>query len=127
MPTSPPARMRFRPRQSQIGRPPPIPVPTVATRRRDRTRSGPHTKAVHSQVDVINIYPEGGATVGNDSVASSERRHGLALRNYTYYRPTILALLKERESHGYELASRITELGFDQRLASSIYKVLRDL
>ena len=50
-----------------------------------------------------------------------------ALRHYTYYRPTILILLKEHESHGYELISRMNELGFDQRLASSLYGVLRDM
>ncbi|MDQ6617701.1 MAG: helix-turn-helix transcriptional regulator [Actinomycetota bacterium] len=56
-----------------------------------------------------------------------DHEDGLVLRHYTYYRPTILVLLKEHESHGYELVSRMTELGFDQRLASSIYKVLRDM
>lgn len=52
---------------------------------------------------------------------------GGALRHYTYYRPTILVLLKERESYGYELSSRMTELGFDQRVTASLYSVLRDM
>jgi PadR family transcriptional regulator PadR len=58
---------------------------------------------------------------------SSTTEGGHVLRHYSYYRPAILVLLKERESHGYELAGRMCDLGFDQRLASSIYKVLRDM
>jgi len=52
---------------------------------------------------------------------------GAPVRQYTYNRPAILILLKERQSHGYELASRMSGLGFDQSVASSIYKVLRDM
>ncbi len=58
---------------------------------------------------------------------AEEPHGGAALRHYTYYRPTILVLLKEHESHGYELISRMNELGFDHRLASSLYGVLRDM
>lgn len=58
---------------------------------------------------------------------AEEPSGGAGLRHYTYYRPTILVLLKEHESHGYELISRMNELGFDQRLGSSLYGVLRDM
>jgi DNA-binding PadR family transcriptional regulator len=62
----------------------------------------------------------------DDAMVSSEA--GLAaIRHYTYYRPTILILLKEHESHGYQLIGRMNDLGFDQRLASSLYGVLRDM
>ena len=52
---------------------------------------------------------------------------GATLRHSTYHRPTILVLLKQQESHGYELSTRMTELGFDHRSASSLYSVLRDM
>jgi DNA-binding PadR family transcriptional regulator len=52
---------------------------------------------------------------------------GTVARHSTYYRPTILTLLKAHESHGYELAGRIAELGFDQRLGTSLYGTLRDM
>jgi poly-beta-hydroxybutyrate-responsive repressor len=49
-------------------------------------------------------------------------------RHYTYCRPAILILLKEHESHGYELVDRLAELGFDahdSRDSASIYRMLR--
>ncbi len=63
----------------------------------------------------------------NDRAASRIDEGGAALKHYTYYRPAILVLLKEDESHGYRIASRMTDLGFDQRLVSSLYSVLRDM
>ncbi|MGH3850146.1 MAG: PadR family transcriptional regulator [Pseudonocardiaceae bacterium] len=52
---------------------------------------------------------------------------GGSLKHSTYYRPTILILLEQHDSYGYELSRRIIELGFDQRLASNLYNVLRDM
>lgn len=40
-------------------------------------------------------------------------------------RPAILLLLKERESHGYELVSRLSELGFDVPDFGGLYRTLR--
>ena len=40
-------------------------------------------------------------------------------------RPAILLLLKERESHGYELVSRLSELGFDVPDFGGLYRALR--
>lgn len=48
-------------------------------------------------------------------------------RRYTYHRPAILLLLREHESHGYELFGRLAELGFDSRDSASLYGVLRDM
>ncbi|MDQ6615533.1 MAG: helix-turn-helix transcriptional regulator [Actinomycetota bacterium] len=63
----------------------------------------------------------------DSSVALKDDGSGSALRHYTYYRPTILVLLKQYESHGYQLASRMSDLGFDHRLTASLYGVLRDM
>ena len=52
---------------------------------------------------------------------------GSALRRYSYYRPTILVLLKEHKSHGYELANRVATLGFDPRAGATLYGVLREM
>ena len=40
-------------------------------------------------------------------------------------RPAILLLLKERQSHGYELVSRLSELGFDVPDFGGLYRALR--
>ena len=48
-------------------------------------------------------------------------------RYYNYYRPAILVLLKGHESHGYELVTRLTELGFQTRDTASLYGVLRGM
>ena len=40
-------------------------------------------------------------------------------------RPAILLLLKERDSHGYELVSRLSELGFDVPDFGGLYRALR--
>lgn len=63
----------------------------------------------------------------NDDLPLSDHGSAGALRQYSYFRPAILVLVKEREGHGYELAGRMTDLGFDRRAAASIYSVLRDM
>ena len=50
---------------------------------------------------------------------------GHLARPSTYQRPAILILLRERESHGYELVQRLADLGFEPPVAASIYAVLR--
>ena len=50
---------------------------------------------------------------------------GHLARPSTYQRPAILILLRERESHGYELVHRLADLGFEPPVAASIYAVLR--
>ncbi len=47
------------------------------------------------------------------------------LRARNLLRPAILLLLKERESHGYELVSRLGELGFDVPDFGGLYRSLR--
>ena len=42
-------------------------------------------------------------------------------------RPAILLLLKEHESHGYELVSRLAELGFDVPDFGGLYRALRGM
>jgi poly-beta-hydroxybutyrate-responsive repressor len=42
-------------------------------------------------------------------------------------RPAILLLLKERESHGYELVSRLGELGFEVSDFGGLYRTLRGM
>lgn len=51
--------------------------------------------------------------------------HGFVTRSQTYQRPAILILLRERESHGYELVQRLGGLGFEVPVTASIYAVLR--
>lgn len=51
-------------------------------------------------------------------------------RHNFYSRPAILVLLKEYDSHGYELVERIAEVGFDSRNSrdsASIYRMLRTM
>ena len=45
----------------------------------------------------------------------------------SYYKPAILLLLLEADSHGYELHGRIAELGFKGRETTSIYGLLREM
>ena len=47
------------------------------------------------------------------------------LRARSLLRPAILLLLKEHESHGYELMSRLVELGFDVPDFGGLYRTLR--
>lgn len=47
------------------------------------------------------------------------------LRSRSLLRPAILLLLKERESHGYELVSRLSDLGFDVPDFGGLYRALR--
>ena len=49
------------------------------------------------------------------------------LRARSLLRPAILLLLKERESHGYELVSRLAELGFDVPDFGGLYRALRTM
>lgn len=49
------------------------------------------------------------------------------LRARSLLRPAILLLLKERESHGYELVSRLAELGFDVPDFGGLYRSLRSM
>ena len=49
------------------------------------------------------------------------------LRSRSLLRPAILLLLKERESHGYELVSRLSELGFDVPDFGGLYRALRSM
>jgi PadR family transcriptional regulator, regulatory protein PadR len=49
------------------------------------------------------------------------------LRARSLLRPAILLLLKERESHGYELVSRLAELGFDVPDFGGLYRTLRSM
>lgn len=47
------------------------------------------------------------------------------LRARNLLRPAMLLLLKEHESHGYELVSRLSELGFDVPDFGGLYRSLR--
>jgi DNA-binding PadR family transcriptional regulator len=38
-----------------------------------------------------------------------------------------LVLLRERPSHGYELAERLSSIGIDARLGQSMYRLLHDI
>ena len=49
------------------------------------------------------------------------------LRARNLVRPAVLLLLKERESHGYELVSRLAELGFDVPDFGGLYRSLRTM
>ncbi|MGI8684097.1 MAG: helix-turn-helix transcriptional regulator [Acidimicrobiales bacterium] len=49
------------------------------------------------------------------------------LRSRSLLRPAILLLLKERESHGYELVSRLADLGFDVPDFGGLYRALRSM
>ncbi|MGH9177444.1 MAG: response regulator [Acidimicrobiales bacterium] len=49
------------------------------------------------------------------------------LRARSLLRPAILLLLKEHESHGYELVSRLAELGFDVPDFGGLYRALRSM
>lgn len=42
-----------------------------------------------------------------------------------YQRPAILILLREHESHGYELVQRMIGLGLEAPVAAGVYSVLR--
>lgn len=59
---------------------------------------------------------------GNGASAGASRSYG-----YAYHRPALLVLLKERESHGYELAARLAELGFEGPAPASLYRMLRGM
>ena len=52
---------------------------------------------------------------------------GEELRSRSLLRPAILLLLKERESHGYELVSRLGELGFEVSDFGGLYRTLRGM
>ncbi|MEO6120648.1 MAG: response regulator [Acidimicrobiales bacterium] len=58
---------------------------------------------------------------------SSDGTGGVAddLRARNLLRPAMLLLLKEHESHGYELVSRLGELGFDVPDFGGLYRSLR--
>lgn len=47
------------------------------------------------------------------------------LRRRSFLRPAILVLLKEHGSHGYELVSRLGDMGFDVVDFGGLYRVLR--
>ncbi|MGQ0520273.1 MAG: response regulator [Actinomycetota bacterium] len=49
------------------------------------------------------------------------------LRARSLLRPAILLLLKEHESHGYELVSRLAELGFEVPDFGGLYRSLRSM
>ncbi len=57
-----------------------------------------------------------------DGSGSSDEVRGRAL-----LRPAILLLLKEQESHGYELVSRLGELGFEVSDLGGLYRTLRTM
>jgi PadR family transcriptional regulator PadR len=52
---------------------------------------------------------------------------GGVARFSNYHRSAILILLRERDSHGYELVQRMVELGLGPLVAASIYGVLRSM
>ncbi len=71
---------------------------------------------------------DGAATSVDDHGNFKPRDRASAVaRHYSYYRPAILVLLLEHESHGYELLGRIAELGFEARDSASLYGVLRGM
>ncbi|MGH9185986.1 MAG: helix-turn-helix transcriptional regulator, partial [Acidimicrobiales bacterium] len=48
-------------------------------------------------------------------------------RRKSYLRPAILVLLKENESHGYELVARLGDMGFEVGDFGGLYRVLRTM
>ncbi len=71
-----------------------------------------------SEVDTVTKQPKSGG----------ERPGGAEdFRARSLLRPAILLLLKERESHGYELVSRLSELGFDVPDFGGLYRALRGM
>lgn len=76
----------------------------------------------------MNYLTDGAATSVDDQGDLTPRDRASAVaRYYSYYRPAILVLLLEQESHGYELLARIAELGFEARDSASLYGVLRGM
>jgi poly-beta-hydroxybutyrate-responsive repressor len=66
--------------------------------------------------------------VNEDSPSNPHGGSAGEFRHYTYFRSAILVLLKEYDSHGYELVDRLAEVGFDSRDSrdsASIYRMLR--
>lgn len=49
------------------------------------------------------------------------------VRGRSFLRPAILVLLKEHESHGYELVSRLAEVGFERADFGGLYRTLRSM
>ncbi|MDP8975079.1 MAG: helix-turn-helix transcriptional regulator [Actinomycetota bacterium] len=68
------------------------------------------------EVDIVPKQPK----AGGDKPGSAED-----FRARSLLRPAILLLLKERESHGYELVSRLSDLGFDVPDFGGLYRALR--
>ena len=68
---------------------------------------------------------EGAPTRGHRAAFKDTDGRAAVSRYHSYLRPGILVLLKERQSHGYELAARLAEMGFDQRDVTSVYSILR--
>jgi len=65
-------------------------------------------------------------TVAKQPKSGGDRPGGAEdFRARSLLRPAILLLLKERESHGYELVSRLSELGFDVPDFGGLYRALR--
>lgn len=48
-------------------------------------------------------------------------------RPYNYYRSAVLVLLSERQGHGYELATRLAEMGFVTQASGTLYSLLRKM
>ncbi len=65
--------------------------------------------------------PRSGA--GGDEAGATGGGEDFRARNLL--RPAILLLLKERESHGYELVSRLAEMGFEVPDFGGLYRALR--
>lgn len=67
--------------------------------------------------------PTPDAEAGGAGISPGDsRNHG-----YAYHRPALLVLLLERESHGYELAGRLADLGFEGPAPASLYRMLRGM
>lgn len=49
------------------------------------------------------------------------------LRRRSFLRPAILVLLKEQASHGYDLVSRLADMGFDVADFGGLYRLLRTM
>ncbi len=49
------------------------------------------------------------------------------VRAHSLVRPAILVLLREQESHGYELVSRLAELGVEVTTMGQLYRLLRTM
>ncbi len=73
----------------------------------------------------LRLLPVGAGAIPDEAEETSEAK--AVFRHYTYCRVAILVLLKEHESHGAELVSRLAELGFARPAAAGLDLLLGDL